>query len=198
MYEKYSVLNREPRFVVAEKIITPAAAEKLISLVDERGSASEWSDNPHTLEYQMANPFSKNERNVDKKDLEVLPDLFQVGQSFLRQFNRDMNNTVCEIVTGYHGFWIMKYEEGAKFSQHTDWGTGPEAIMPPVVATLGIKLNEDYEGGKLTFYSGPHSYEMDTPLYGGIGHDGFTDHAVSEVTKGTRYNLVIHYTGSVR
>ena len=198
MYDNYRVLNREPRFVLAENVISPAIAEKLIELVDERGSSSEWEDNPHTTEYQIANPFSRNERNVDKKDLEVLPSLFQVGQSFLRQFNRDINNTVCDTITGYHGFWIVKYKEGATFSTHTDWGTGPEAIMPPVAATLSIKLNEGYEGGKLNYYSGPHSYEMDIPLYGAIGHDGFTDHSVSELTKGTRYVLIIHYTGSVR
>jgi len=196
-YENYEVLNREPRYISATNAVEPSMATKLMNLVDTRGSASEWDQNPHTLEYQIANPFSKNERNVDAQDLEVLPELFQLAQSFLRQFNRDLNNTVCETVTGYHGFWIMKYSEGAEFSSHTDWGTDPEAITPPVVASLSVKLNEDYEGGELSYFNGRERYVVDLPLYGCVGHDGFTMHEVSKIEKGARYTLIIHYTGSI-
>tara|TARA_R110002020_G_scaffold379488_1_gene590693 strand:- start:6055 stop:6654 length:600 start_codon:yes stop_codon:yes gene_type:complete len=197
-YQNYTVLNKEPRYITATDIVTPSVAKDLMSLVDDRGCVSEWDENPHTLEYQIANPFSRNERNIDAKDLEVLPELFQVGQSFLRNMNRDLNNTICEVVTGYHGFWIMKYEEGAEFAIHSDWGTSPESIMPPVVATLTVKLNDNYEGGELSHFAGPHSYGVDIPLYGGAVHDGFTDHKVSKITKGSRYALVIHYTGSIK
>lgn len=197
-YQEYTVLNKEPRYITATEIVTPTIAEGLMRLVDERGCASEWDENPHTLEYQIANPFSKNARNIDAKDLEVLPELFQVAQSFLRHINRDLDNTICEMTTGYHGFWVMRYEEGAQFSRHSDWGTSPESIMPPVTATLTVKLNEGYEGGELSHFSGAQAYNINVPLYGGAIHDGFTDHKVSKITKGIRYALVIHYTGSIK
>ena len=196
-YENLKVHNREPRYISATNAVDGVLADKLIALVDKRGSASDWDANPHTLEYQMANPFSKNERNVDAEDLEVLPELFQLAHSFLRQFNRSLNNTVCETVTGCHGFWIMKYTEGAEFLPHMDWGSNPEAITPPVVASLSIKLNEGFVGGELLHLEGKDKYKIDVPLYGCVGHDGFTMHEVSKIEKGVRYSLVIHYTGSI-
>jgi predicted 2-oxoglutarate/Fe(II)-dependent dioxygenase YbiX len=193
-YQSYKLHNPEPWYVTAENAVTPEEAAKLISLVDERGSHSGWDDNPYTFEYQLANPFSKTERNVDDKDMEVLPTLFQLAHSFMGHLNRSMRDTVCETVTGYHGFWIMKYHEGAEFCLHSDWGTGSGSIQPPVVATLGIKLNDDFEGGEFCI----GGKKIDIPTCGLIMHDGYTQHKVTEVTKGTRYKLVIHFVGAIK
>ena len=193
-YSSFKVHNKEPWYLTAENAVTPEEASKLISLVDERGTASEWDDNPFTTEYQLANPFSKTERNVDDRDMEILPTLFQLAHSFMGHLNRSMKNTVCEMITGYHGFWIMKYDEGAEFSQHSDWGSGEGSIQPPVMATMGIKLNSDYEGGD--FYIGNN--KLDTPEYGLTIHDGFTMHNVTPITKGSRYKLVTHFVGALK
>ena len=91
--ESVKTHNPEPTYITAKNVVSEELASKLIDLVDERGKRSEWSYNPDCTEYQIANPFSKIRSSNDDQVIDVLPDLFGLGESFLRHINWNFNNT---------------------------------------------------------------------------------------------------------
>jgi len=197
--ESVKTHNSDATYITANKVISDELADKLIALVDERGKRSEWSYNPECLEYQIANPFSKFRTPNDEQVSEVLPDLFGIGESFLRHANWNFKNNACDIVTGHHGFWILKYEEGGYFYPHCDWDSGPNGIRPPIVATACLLLNDDFRGGEtILFDSTGNPTIIERERGSAVSWDGFTQHKIAPVTEGTRYALVIHYTGTVK
>ena len=196
--ESVKTLNPLPTLIKAKKAISPESAKILMELVDERGKVSEWYSNPKCLEYQIANPFALVRGENDHRIIALLPELFGLGESGMRHINWGFKNSAFECATGYHGFWVLKYFEGGEFEPHCDWDSGPNGIRPPVVATAAILLNEDYEGGELIIYDSegtPSIIESKREQYSMTIWDGYTQHCVKPVTKGTRYALVIHYTG---
>ena len=191
--------NLEPAYISAKKAVSEEVASTLIELVDERGKQSEWSYNPDCLELQIANPFSRYKIPSDDKIVGVLPDLFGLGESCMRHMNRFFQNNVCDIITGHHGFWILKYEKDGQFELHCDWDSGPNGIRPPIVATACVLLNDDFRGGETILLT---SESMQTIIpreeRSLLMWDGFTQHKVAPITEGTRYALVIHYTGTIK
>jgi hypothetical protein len=197
--ESVKTHNPEPTYITAKNVVSEELASKLIDLVDERGKRSEWSYNPDCVEYQIANPFSKIRSPNDEQVIDVLPDLFGLGESFLRHINWGFNNTVCDIATGHHGFWILKYDVNGCFDSHCDWDSGPNGIRPPIVATAAVLLNESFRGGEMVLYdSKGHGSIIKQQRASALVWDGFTQHRVATVTEGTRYALVIHYTGTIK
>jgi len=200
LMESVKANNPEPTYITAKNVLTPECAETLMKLVDERGKRSEWSYNPWCLEFQIANPFSKVRTENDEAIISVLPDLFSVGESFLRHINWNFQNTVSDIATGHHGFWILRYDEGGSFDLHCDWDSGPNGIRPPIVATAAILLNDNFEGGETVILDSTGKeaiIEQQEPL-SALVWDGFTQHKIATVTSGSRYALVIHYTGTIK
>jgi predicted 2-oxoglutarate/Fe(II)-dependent dioxygenase YbiX len=192
--------NPEPTYITSKNVISEEAAKTLMELVDERGKGSEWSYNPWCTEFQIANPFSSVRTENDEKIISVLPELFSVGESFLRHINWNFMNTICEIATGHHGFWILRYDENGFFEKHSDWDSGPNGIRPPIVATAAILLNDEFEGGNTVLFDSTDQetmIEQQEPL-SALVWDGFTQHQVDKVTSGSRYALVIHYTGTIK
>ena len=197
--ESVKTHNPEPTYITAKNVVSEELASKLIDLVDERGKRSEWSYNPDCTEYQIANPFSKIRSSNDDQVIDVLPDLFGLGESFLRHINWNFNNTVSDIATGHHGFWILRYDEGGGFDAHCDWDSGPNGIRPPIVATAAVLLNEGFRGGEMVLYdSKGESSIIEQQKASALVWDGFTQHRVATVTEGVRYALVIHYTGTIK
>jgi len=186
--------NPNPNYITATDAISPEAASALCSL-DERGTKSGWFYNPDCLEYQIANPFSKVQRKNDEEIVSVLPELFSLAESCMRHMNREFTNTACETITGYHGFWILKYTQGGGFDWHCDWDSGPNGIRPPIVATACIMLNDDFTGGETCLSNVGILNREKLSL---VMWDGFTQHRVSPVIEGSRYALVMHYTGTFK
>ena len=197
--ESVKTHNSEPTYITAKKVVSDELAKKLIALVDERGKRSEWSYNPDCTEYQIANPFSKIRSPNDEQIVDVLADLFALGESFLRHINWNFKNNICDITTGHHGFWILKYEEGGSFDAHCDWDSGPNGIRPPIVATAAVLLNEGFRGGEMVLFdSTGESSIIEQQKASALVWDGFTQHRVGTITEGVRYALVIHYTGTIK
>jgi len=196
--ESVKTLNPLPTLIKGKKAISEQVATSLMSLVDERGKTSEWYSNPKCLEYQLANPFALVRGDNDSRIISVLPDLFNLAESIMRHINWGFKNSAFDIATGYHGFWILKYLENGQFEQHCDWDSGPNGIRPPIVATASILLNNEFEGGEIIIYDANGDEAIRDDLkekYAVTVWDGHTQHKVLPVTKGTRYALIIHYTG---
>lgn len=191
--------NLEPSYLTGTQALSKDVMKSLMELVDNKGAKSTWSYNPDCTELQIANPFSVARKN-DAKTISVLPELFALGESCMRQMNRVFTNSAFEYISGHHGFWVLRYDEGGKFDPHCDWDSGPNGIRPPVVATACVMLNDDFEGGE-TYIIG-HDQSTTTKLKREVGDivmwDGYTEHAISPIKKGTRYVLVIHYTGNIK
>lgn len=188
--------NIGPTYTCAKKVVSSELAETLISLVNERGKKSDWDYNPDSLEYQIANPFSAVRAPTDDILNKCLPDLFTLGERFLRVFNSSFQNTICDMVTGYHGFWVLKYSQNGQFEKHCDWDSSYKGISPPVVGTVCILLNDDFRGGETTIFDNQGtSILLNREKYSSLCWDGWTQHKVSAVTEGDRYALVMHYTG---
>ncbi len=202
--ENISVQNIAPTYIEAKNSVSEEVAKVLMELVDERGGRSVWNNSSDCFEFQIANPFSKRKTPNDEKVISVLPDLFGLGESCLRHINWNFKNTVCNMATGHHGFWILRYDQGAGFETHCDWDSGPnayglEALRPPIIATVAILLNEDFRGGEMVLFDSTGEPSIVKQNVGSaVIWDGFTHHKVSPVTEGSRYALVIHYTGTIK
>jgi len=193
--------NPLPTYIEAKKVVSEELAEKLISLVNERGSHSDWALNPRCLEYQIANPFSRIQVEYDERVSECLPELYGLAESFMRHANWNFNNTIIDTITGHHGFWILRYDDKGEFTKHCDWESGPMGIRPPIVATAAVLLNEDFEGGETVLFDSRGDEAIIDSVrekFSAYVWDGFTQHEVKRVTKGSRYALVIHYTGMTK
>jgi len=191
--------NLEPPYISALEAVSEETASTLVSLVDERGKRSEWAYNPDCTELQIANPFSRFSVKNDEKIISILPDLFGLSESCMRHMNRYFQNNVCDIITGHHGFWVLKYEAGGQFSLHCDWDSGPNGIRPPIVATACVLLNDDFKGGEtLLLTSNAEQTIVPREKLSILMWDGFTQHKIATVTEGTRYALIIHYTGTIK
>lgn len=198
--ENVKTKNCEPTYVIAENAISSKVAATLRQLVDERGTKSIRFSDPDCFEYQIANPFSKRQITGDDKIESILPDLYSLGESCLRQANSTFGNNVCEEVLGYHGFWIVKYPEWVIHDKGCSWGTKVFSIKPPVVATAMVPLNSDSKGGEIVLYG---STGLAYPLreaseYRVFIWDGFTQYRVCCPIERAKYFLVIHYTGTLK
>jgi len=67
------------------------------------------------------------------------------------------------------------------------------------VATASVLLNEGFRGGEMVLYDSKGNGSIIEQHRGsGLVWDGFTQHRVATITEGTRYALVIHYTGTIK
>ena len=85
------------------------------------------------------------------------------------------------------GVQIMRYQPGHKFREHTDHYSGA-----PRTLSIIIQLNDQYEGGRLSFWQGRYAPPMTEPGDAVVFPSALCfPHQVEPITKGTRYSLVV-------
>ena len=84
---------------------------------------------------------------------------------------------------------ILKYHPGDFFSTHKDGSYVRKETGERSLITMLFYLNEDYKGGKTTFYKPTRTDELEiTPETGLILlHDHNIDHGVPKLEKGIKY-----------
>jgi hypothetical protein len=93
-------------------------------------------------------------------------------------------NTGKKIYTYPTDIYIMQYDEGDLFSQHTD-------NIDERVYVTGVQLNDDYVGGDYIFYEETGLNIVINKEIGNCYVCGVhLSHEVKKITKGTRYSLV--------
>lgn len=86
------------------------------------------------------------------------------------------------------GVSVVRYQKGHKFQEHVDHYSGGLRTL-----SISILLNNDFEGGKLSFWQGRHTPKS----FDGIGDacvfpsNLCFPHQVEPITKGERYSMVI-------
>ena len=195
----FGIYNLDPTYLKSPDIISEESAKFLTRLVDDLGTPSDWTGNPNTLEFQLANPYNKN-RNIDNpKYKDILFELNSIAEIGLRHIDATLRNSSFDRIVGHHGFWIMRYAPGGEFPPHCDLDSGHDGITPPVAATLAILLNDEFTGGDFILYDSCHNKSLvDTSKvkYEATVWDSLTYHQVTKIESGYRYMLVIHYIGA--
>ena len=200
-YPVFTLYNSSPTYLKAANLISFDSAKFLMDLVDSKGTASAWTDNPSTLEYQLANPYKDNNDITNPYYKDILFELNIIANIGFKHLSDSFINSGFSSILSHHGFWIMKYTESASFESHCDFSSVQGGISPPVSGTLAILLNDDFTGGDLILYdsTGKPAYQDSSKTkYEGIMWDGLTMHQVSTIDAGNRYCLVIHYTGKTK
>jgi len=200
-YPVFTAYNCAPTYLTASNLISPDSAKFLMDLVDSKGTNSEWTNNPSTLEYQLANKYKDNNGIDNPYYKDILFELNIIASIGFRHLSDTFANSAFSSILSHHGFWIMKYTESASFEPHCDFSSTEGGISPSVLGTLAILLNDDFTGGDLILYDsmGKVAYHQSSKTkYQGIIWDGFTMHQVSTIDAGSRYSLVIHYIGETK
>jgi hypothetical protein len=101
------------------------------------------------------------------------------------------------------GYQLLCYTEGCFFKQHTDHLYFPEIVQdgyvlldhtPPRQISFSIQLNDDYEGGDLTFFNDAYKVPKKKGLITVFPSYNLFPHQVTEVTKGRRYSIVTWFS----
>ncbi len=108
-----------------------------------------------------------------------------VFQNFVKKYYDKAVETLNDGFTKYNGYIATKYNEGIGMATHLDSQEGEEmgALM---------YLNDDYEGGELT-YTAPDGSEHAVKAKKGdmIYCPSWYPHGVNKVTRGTRYFFTV-------
>ena len=92
-------------------------------------------------------------------------------------------NTGKKIYSYPPEIYIMQYDEGDLFSQHTD-------DIKERIYVMGIQLSDDYEGGDYIFYEKEGPITVDKNVGNCYITSALLSHEVKKITKGVRYSLV--------
>ncbi len=83
------------------------------------------------------------------------------------------------------GYFLLKYLEGGKYSQHVDAGNEYHRTCSVILA-----LNDGYTGGELKFFDGQHTQELKKGSVVVFPSSYTYPHQVTPVTSGERYSVV--------
>ena len=92
-------------------------------------------------------------------------------------------------------FQIAKYDKNCHYDTHMDLRLTKEMYARKLSVTVQLSELEDYEGGELVFNNTPAPPKELKEQGSMIIFPSFISHAVTGVTKGTRYSLVAWYGG---
>lgn len=83
------------------------------------------------------------------------------------------------------GYSILRYQPGGKYDPHTDHGPEHNRAI-----TIILNLNDEYEGGKLTFHDNSYGFDLKKGDVVVFPSSFAYDHCIHPITKGVRYSVV--------
>lgn len=83
---------------------------------------------------------------------------------------------------------ILRYVSGDHYLRHTDWSVNKNRRK--LSMTVQLSLPEDYEGGEVVLFAGPHDAHAPTDVGMATIWPAWTLHQVMPVTSGERWCLV--------
>lgn len=96
------------------------------------------------------------------------------------------NSTHAHItLSSDEGYNILRYNPGGKYDVHTDHGPNHNRA-----ATIIFNLNDDYEGGELSFFSYGKTYKLRKGDIIMFPSSFMFDHVIKPITSGVRYSMV--------
>jgi predicted 2-oxoglutarate/Fe(II)-dependent dioxygenase YbiX len=83
------------------------------------------------------------------------------------------------------GYMLLRYNEGDFYKEHVDNGASKDRIL-----TIIIALNDNYEGGEISFFQGRHKIRLKKHQAIAFPSSFVYPHQIHEITKGTRFSIV--------
>lgn len=90
----------------------------------------------------------------------------------------------CNVTTD-EGYNILKYTPGGKYDNHCDQGEDHNRAL-----TIIFNLNDDYEGGLLTFFKNRYAVKLEKGDAIIFPASFMFDHQIHPITDGVRYSMV--------
>lgn len=109
--------------------------------------------------------------------------MIEIYDKYLGAFEMFMNKSVVESFMCSHNYRVLCYSEGQSIHDHID------ADHFTVFGSCSLLLNDDYDGGKFSFFKG--NYEVETKKGDALifPASGFFVHGVTEVKSGKKYSV---------
>ena len=177
-------MDHTEAIVELKNVICPTVVEKLIPLIDKKSKdklqikagLDETVRNVNGYHLSFNTPTDLFYWNYIKKEIERLYALYKA------KFPKMASDKINQID-------LLKYTPGGKYETHTDHFTNTPRHLSVI-----INLNDDYEGGDLTF-TDQNEKEIKTLKLGKGSMVFFPSnfmypHRIQPITKGTRYSIV--------
>lgn len=164
-------------------VISPENCRKILDSIsndswDEAGQKSNSTD-PHL-------------RNCDVFDISACKDqapwndinavIFSALNTVWRAYYLQHLDFRINMDTGYE---VLRYPTGTRCLEHVD-----SYDQRPRTASCSIALNNDYEGGRFTFFDGKIKHRVPAGSALLFPSNFMYPHGVEEITKGTRYSII--------
>lgn len=189
--------------VVKNGIESPA---EVLEEVLQRGLGESWNDGyDHSLPGSELSIFDDlADRNASFHDTDTLFNLYENLRTLFVDYIEHFGLRSQLVEPVYTGNYSMKeYPVGSSLGIHRDYGAFSMFNQEiPCSITINAYLNDDYEGGEITFYDNtlPHDHPgsgiepllLYKPEPGdAVIFPSIMLHSVMEITSGTRYGLNI-------
>ena len=114
-----------------------------------------------------------------------------------KNIDETLYNVFCDAVQRYsekfpffsckrdEGYFLLKYLEGGKYSQHIDAGSENHRIVSVI-----LQLNDDFTGGELKFFNGKHTQKLKKGTVCVFPSCFTYPHQITPVLSGERYSVV--------
>jgi len=130
--------------------------------------------------------YSANDRNCDILSVKNWPDLdhrlFEVLSPLAHEYASQFYGVT---ITKDEGYCILRYRVGGLHKLHVDHFSSYSRVFG-----CSIGLNDEYEGGLLSFWDRQKSYKLGAGDILFFPSNFLFPHEVEEVTAGTRYSLI--------
>jgi hypothetical protein len=161
-------------------------------ILNEYADSNEWY---HTLTGSGHDPSARNcsvigishsesiSKNEEKRKY-IDEQLFNCVSDSIKLYEKEFPNINLEIKED-SGYELLKYTEGQFYVEHTDsFKEMPRAL------TWILSLNDDYDGGEISFFSRELTYKLKKGSIIMFPSNFMYPHEIREITNGTRYSII--------
>lgn len=161
-------------------------------IVNEYKDSDEWN---HTLTGSGHDPSARNCSSIPIS----VNDIILQNEEVRKSIDQTLFEIVGNVVDAYSqlfpetkpeikedsGYELLKYNEGQFYVEHTD----SFKEMPRALSCI-ISLNDDYEGGEVSFFSREITHKLKKGDILLFPSSFMYPHEIQTITKGTRYSII--------
>lgn len=161
-------------------------------ILDEYANTDLWkktlTGSGHDPNARNCNVIPISEKQVISENEEVRAeideDLFHAVSGCLKLYEESVPGSDLEIKED-SGYELLRYNEGEFYVEHTDsFKEIPRAI------TCILSLNDDYDGGEISFFSRELSYKLKKGSAIMFPSNFMYPHEIQKIASGTRYSII--------
>lgn len=108
--------------------------------------------------------------------------LFNVYNQYMLEYCKTTPHLSVEEDEGY---MLLRYHVGGEYIEHVDAGKANNRTLSSIIA-----LNDDYEGGEIEFFGGPHKIRLKKGSVMFFPSSFQYPHRICPITSGVRYSVV--------